>query len=181
MAVAEKRANTKADKLEGQYDEETIAIRRTAKVVKGGRIFRFSALVVVGDGKGRVGIGIGSAREVPDAIKKAIETARKSMIKVRLKGSTIHHEIVAYHGATKVFMKPASEGTGVIAGGAMRKVLEVLGVQNILAKCFGSTNAINVARATIKGLASMKTPDYIAEKRGKTVAELFSEGEASNG
>ena len=175
MAVAQK----KADRPEGHYEEETIEVRRTAKVVKGGRIFRFSALVVVGDKKGKVGIGRGSAREVPDAIKKAVEDARRNMISVSLKGTTIHHEITAYHGATKVIMLPASDGTGVIAGGAMRKVLEVLGVQNILAKCFGSTNAINVSRATLRGLASMRTPEYVAEKRGVNLSHIMEE--ASNG
>lgn len=159
------------NKNEG-YQEKLVSVTRTAKVVKGGRIFGFAALVVLGDGKGRVGFGRGKAREVPIAIQKAMDQARKNMVYIPLAGKTIHHEITANFGASKVFMKPASEGTGLIAGGAMRAVLEVLGVQNILAKNIGSTNPNNVVRATIRGLTMIGTPDYVAAKRGKTVAEV---------
>ncbi len=154
------------------YQEKLVAVNRTAKVVKGGRIFGFAAIVVVGDGKGKIGYGRGKSREVPAAIQKALENARRNMIKVELHGNTLFHEIKSNHGASKVFMKPAAEGTGIIAGGAMRAVFEVVGVQNVLAKCMGSTNATNVVLATVKGLRNMATPEYIAEKRGKTVEEI---------
>lgn len=160
-------------KVEGQYEEKLITVKRTAKVVKGGRIFGFSALTVVGDGKGRVGIGSGKAREVPDAIKKAMENAKRNIIQVPMKGNTLHHTVIAHHGASKVFMKPASEGTGVIAGGAMRAIFEVAGIQNVLAKCYGSTNPVNVVRATIKGLSNSYSPESIAEKRGKALSEIL--------
>lgn len=165
-------ASEDTNKNEG-YQEKLVSVTRTAKVVKGGRVFGFAALVVLGDGKGRVGFGRGKAREVPVAIQKAMDRARKNMVYIPLAGKTIHHEITANFGASKVFMKPASEGTGIIAGGAMRAVLEVLGVQNILAKNIGSTNPNNVVRATIHGLKLIGTPDYIAAKRGKTVAEIL--------
>jgi len=152
--------------------EKLVSIRRNAKVVKGGRIFSFSALVVVGDGSGKVGIGIGKAREVPVAIQKAMEAARKSMVNVYLNGDTLWCETTSRHGASKVFMKPASEGTGIIAGGAMRAVFEVVGVHNVLAKTYGSTNPINVARATVRGLQAMLSPEMVAAKRGKTVEEV---------
>lgn len=155
--------------------EKLVAVNRTSKVVKGGRIFGFSALVVVGDGNGRVGFGLGKAREVPAAISKAMDQARKSMVYVTLNGTTLFHDIRGRHGASKVFMKPASEGTGIIAGGAMRSVLEVLGVQNVLAKSYGSTNPVNVVRATINGLTSMVSPEYVADKRGKSVKELMGD------
>jgi small subunit ribosomal protein S5 len=161
----------KVDPNEGLV-EKLVQVNRVAKVVKGGRIFAFTALTVVGDGKGKVGFGRGKAREVPAAIQKALEAARRNMIQVELKGSTIQHPIRARHGASKVFMQPASEGTGVIAGGAMRAVLEVAGVQNVLAKCYGSTNPVNVVRATYEGLRSMTSPESIAAKRGKTVEEI---------
>ncbi len=153
--------------------EKMVAINRTSKVVKGGRIFGFSALVVVGDNNGKIGFGIGKAREVPAAIQKAMDQARKNMVYIPLNGSTVYHDIRGRHGASKVFMKPASDGTGIIAGGAMRAVLEVCGVHNILAKSYGSTNPVNVVRATIKGLRSMTTPEYIADKRGKQVKDLM--------
>ena len=159
------------DKNEG-LQEKLVQVNRVAKVVKGGRIFGFTALTVVGDGKGRVGFGRGKAREVPIAIQKALEAARKNMISVDLDGHTLQHPIKARHGASKVYMQPASEGTGIIAGGAMRAVFEVAGVQNVLAKCYGSTNPVNVVRATFNGLASMLTPEMIAEKRGKSVEEV---------
>ncbi len=154
------------------YQEKLVAVQRTAKVVKGGRIFGFAALVVVGDGKGKIGYGRGKAREVPVAIQKAMDQARKNMVYIPLAGKTIHHTIVSSFGASKIFMKPASEGTGVIAGGAMRAVLEVLGVHDILAKSMGSTNPTNVVRATIGALRKIGTPDYVAAKRGKTVQEV---------
>ncbi|MAA74366.1 MAG: 30S ribosomal protein S5 [Salinisphaeraceae bacterium] len=160
------------ERTEGDLLEKLITVNRVAKVVKGGRQFGFTALTVVGDGDGRVGFGYGKAREVPLAIQKAMEAARKSMIDVKLRGDTIQHETVGRHGATKVIMRPASEGTGVIAGGGMRAVLEVAGVANVLAKSYGSRNPINVVRATINGLAELHDPHYIAAKRGKSVDEL---------
>jgi len=153
--------------------EKLVAVNRVAKVVKGGRQFGFSALTVVGDGKGRVGYGTGKAREVPVAIQKAMESARKNMIEVKLKGTTLQYSIVGRHGAARVFMKPASEGTGIIAGGAMRAVFEVLGVQNVLAKCIGTNNQINVVQATIRGLRSMLNAEDVAAKRGKTIEEIL--------
>lgn len=155
------------------FQEKTVAVNRTAKVVKGGRVFGFSALVVVGNGKGKVGFGRGKAREVPAAMQKANENARRNLIQVELNGTTIQHSIESRHGASKILMKPASEGTGVIAGNAMRAIFEVMGVSNILAKCIGSSNPVNVVRATIKGLQSMASPAFIAEKRGKTVEEIL--------
>jgi small subunit ribosomal protein S5 len=152
--------------------EKLVAINRVAKVVKGGRQFGFTALTVVGDGKGRVGLGRGKAREVPAAIQKAMENARKNMISVALKGSTLQYAIMARHGAAKVYMQPASEGTGIIAGGPMRAVFEVLGVHDVLAKCIGSANPINVIRATVKGLAGMSSPAQIAAKRGLAVEQI---------
>lgn len=152
--------------------EKLVGIRRVAKVVKGGRVFGFSALTVVGDGKGRVGFGQGKAREVPVAIQKAMDEARKNMQQVVLSGDTLQHPVTARHGAAKVFMQPASEGTGVIAGGAMRAVFDAVGVHNVLAKSLGSTNPLNVVRATINGLTQMSNPEAIAAKRGKTVAEI---------
>ncbi len=152
--------------------EKLVAVNRVAKVVKGGRQFGFTALTVVGDGEGKVGIGYGKAKEVPVAIQKAMERARRDMVTVALKDGTLQYPITARHGAAKVFMKPASEGTGIIAGGAMRAVFEVLGVRNVLAKCIGSRNPINVVKATLKGLAEMSSPEDIAAKRGKSVEEI---------
>jgi small subunit ribosomal protein S5 len=157
----------------GDFKEKLVAVNRVSKTVKGGKQFAFAALTVVGDGAGRVGFGYGKAREVPVAIQKAMERARKNMIAVPLKGMTLQHEIWGTHGSTKVFMRPASDGTGVIAGGAMRAVFEVAGVQNVLAKSFGSRNAINVVRATMDALKSMNLPSEIAAKRGKTVEEIL--------
>jgi small subunit ribosomal protein S5 len=159
------------------YQEKLVSVTRTAKVVKGGRVFGFAVLVVIGDGRGKVGYGRGKAREVPVAIQKAMEKARKNMVYIPLSGNTIHHEISWNYGASKVFMKPASEGTGIIAGGAMRAVLEVLGVHNILAKSIGSTNPSNIVRATIGALTNIGTPDYVAAKRGMTVEKLMAEQE----
>ena len=153
--------------------EKLVQVNRVAKVVKGGRIFGFTALTVVGDGNGRVGFGRGKAREVPLAIQKAMEAARRNMIQVDLDGSTIQYPIIARHGASKIYMQPASEGTGVIAGKTMRAVLEVAGVHNVLAKCYGSTNPVNVVRATFRGLQDMRSPEDIAEKRGLTVEEMM--------
>jgi len=153
--------------------EKLVSINRVAKVVKGGRQFGFTALTVVGDGKGRVGLGRGKAREVPAAIQKAMENARRSMVDVTLKGNTLQYAITARHGAAKVYMQPASEGTGIIAGGPMRAVFEVVGVRDVLAKCIGSPNAINVVRATVKGLAEMTNPEAIAAKRGLTVEDIL--------
>ena len=152
--------------------EKLVQVNRVAKVVKGGRIFGFTALTVVGDGNGRVGFGRGKAREVPLAIQKAMESARRNMVDVELANGTLQYPVKANHGASKVYMQPASEGTGVIAGGAMRAVLEVAGVHNVLAKCYGSTNPVNVVRATIKGLADMRSPEMVAAKRGKSVEEV---------
>ena len=153
--------------------EKLIQVNRVAKVVKGGRIFAFTALTAVGDGNGRVGFGRGKAREVPAAIQKAMEAARRNMISVSLDGHTLQYPIKSRHGASRVYMQPASEGTGVIAGGAMRAILELAGVQNVLAKCYGSTNPVNVVRATFNGLKTMRSPDDIAAKRGKTVEEVL--------
>ena len=160
------------EQKEGELQERLVQVNRVAKVVKGGRIFGFTALTVVGDGNGRVGFGRGKAREVPAAIQKAMESARRNMINVDLDGTTIQYPIKARHGASKVYMQPASDGTGVIAGGAMRAVLEMAGVHNVLAKCYGSTNPVNVVRATINGLKAMKSPEEIAAKRGKSVEEI---------
>lgn len=159
---------TKGDGLQ----EKLVAVSRNAKVVKGGRIFSFAAITVVGDGNGRIGIGRGKAREVPIAIQKALESARKNMQHVVLKEGTLHSTVTGKHGATRVFMRPASEGTGIIAGGAMRAVFEVLGVKNVLAKIVGSTNPINVVRATLNALKHVTTPEYVAAKRGKTLEEV---------
>ncbi|WP_199610578.1 30S ribosomal protein S5 [Flocculibacter collagenilyticus] len=153
--------------------EKLIAVNRVSKVVKGGRIFSFTALTVVGDGNGRVGFGYGKAREVPAAIQKAMEKARRNMVNVDLKGNTLQHPIKGRHAGSQVYMQPASEGTGIIAGGAMRAVLEVAGVQNVLSKCYGSTNPINVVRATVAALENMNSPEVIAAKRGLSVEEIL--------
>jgi len=167
-------ANTNVDlapKGDG-FEEKLVAVRRVAKVVRGGRVFGFSALAVVGDGKGRVGVGRGKAKEVPVAIQKAMESARRNLITIELNNGTLYHPVNSRHCSTRVIMLPASEGTGIIAGGAMRAVFEVLGVHNVLAKCVGSTNPINVVLATLKGLTEMSSPDSIAAKRGKTLEEI---------
>lgn len=161
--------NTESD----GYQQKLISVNRTSKVVKGGRQFSFSALVVTGDGEGRVGFGTGKAKEVPAAIQKATEDARRNMVQIHLKNKTLQHAIVSRHGASRVKMLPASEGTGVIAGNAMRAIFEVMGVTNVLAKSIGSTNPINVVRATIRGLREMSTPEQVAAKRGKSVSEIL--------
>lgn len=170
-------SSNERDRNRGESDdgfiEKLVAVNRVSKTVKGGRQFTFTALTVVGDGAGKVGFGYGKAREVPAAIAKAMEQARKSMVTVPLKGLTVQHEIWGRHGASKVFLRPASDGTGVIAGGAMRAVFEVAGVQNILAKSFGSRNPINLVRATMDALTGMSMPSEIAAKRGKTVEEIL--------
>ena len=154
--------------------EKLVAVNRVAKVVKGGRQFGFTALMVVGDGAGRVGFGYGKAREVPAAISKATEQARRHMVRVPLAEDTLYYTLEGRHGATKVHIQPASPGTGVIAGGAMRAVFEVAGVRNVLAKSFGSRNPINVVRATMNALTAVQSPEAFAAKRGKSVAEIRS-------
>lgn len=167
-------ARFEAAESSDELQEKLVAVRRVAKVVKGGRQFGFSALTVVGDGKGRIGFGSGKAREVPAAIQKAMEAARRNMVRVSLNGSTLQYPIRAAHGSARVFMQPASPGTGIIAGGAMRAVFEVLGVHDVLAKCIGSTsNPINVVRATMKGLTAMASPEEVAARRGKRVEEIL--------
>ncbi|MEL6722188.1 MAG: 30S ribosomal protein S5 [Pseudomonadota bacterium] len=153
--------------------EKLIGVNRVSKVVKGGRLFGFAALVVVGDGNGRVGFGTGKAKEVPVAIQKAMEAARRSMVAVRLKDSTLQYPSVGRHGAARVYMQPASEGTGIIAGGAMRAIFEVVGVHNVLAKCIGTNNPINVVRATINALRLMVDAEQVAAKRGKPVEAIL--------
>ncbi len=168
MAKPRERDNARKD----NFAERMIDIRRVSKVVKGGRIFGFSALTVVGDGEGRVGMGRGKAREVPVAMQKAMEDARRNMFKVHIKGDTLQYPMVGRHGAARVMLRPASDGTGIIAGGAMRAVFEVMGVQNVLAKVIGTTNKVNVIRATIQALRAMRSAGYVASKRGKSVEEI---------
>ncbi len=160
--------NTTADTLR----EKLVSVRRTAKVVKGGRIFGFVAIVVIGDGKGRVGFGMGKSREVPPAIQKAMEQARRNMVRIPLKQGTVQHSLKGCFGATKVVMIPASEGTGLIAGGAVRAVCDVIGIRDILAKCIGSRNPVNVVRATLKALTEMTTLEDVAAKRGLSIEEM---------
>ena len=169
MAISEKQDKQAADETR----EQLIKVRRVSKVVKGGRIFGFSALTVVGDGKGRVGIGVGKAREVPLAAQKSFDQARRNMVRVHLKGGTLQYPVEGRHGAAKVIMRPASAGTGIIAGDTMRLIFEAAGVEDVLAKVVGTTNAINVARATVSGLKSIRSPKQIANKRSKQVYEIF--------
>ncbi|MDB5811473.1 MAG: ribosomal protein [Betaproteobacteria bacterium] len=152
--------------------EKMIAINRVTKVVKGGRVMGFAALVVVGDGDGRVGMGKGKAREVPISVQKAMDEARRKLVKINLKNGTLHHAVIGRHGSARVYMQPASDGTGIIAGGPMRAIFEVMGVTNVLAKIVGSTNPYNVVRATLNGLQAMNSPADIAAKRGKSVEEI---------
>jgi small subunit ribosomal protein S5 len=165
--------NERNERNESDLQEKLVQVNRVAKVVKGGRIFGFTALTVVGDGNGKVGFGRGKAREVPTAIQKAMDSAKRNIIHVELDGTTLQYPIKARHGGSKVYMQPASEGTGIIAGGAMRAVLEMCGVKNVLAKCYGSTNPVNVVRATFNGLNQMKSPEQIAAKRGKSVEDIL--------
>lgn len=166
-----------------QYEltEKTITINRTSKVVEGGRIFSFSAVVVVGNGKGKVGFGIGKSDEVPVAVQKATDQAKKSMIQVDLKGGTLQHAIIGKHGASRVFMRPASDGTGVIAGSAARSIFEVMGIENVLSKCLGSTTAINVVNATFDGLKRQKSLKRMSEKRGVNLLKRFKSTVAKKG
>lgn len=163
-------ARIDASKLDLQ--EKVVHIGRVSKTVKGGRIYKFAALVVVGDGNGTIGFGIGKAGEVPDAIRKGIEDAKKNMVKVSLKGTTIPHEVIGKFGAGEVLMKPAPQGTGVIAGGAVRAVLEVAGISDIRTKCLRSNTAVNVVAATFEGLKALRTPEEVARTRGKSVDEI---------
>ena len=153
--------------------EKMIAVNRVTKVVKGGRILGFAALTVVGDGDGRIGMGKGKSREVPVAVQKAMDEARRKMVKVPLKGGTVHHTVMGRHGASTVMLAPAPEGTGIIAGGPMRAIFEVMGISNIVAKSHGSSNPYNMVRATLDALTNLRTPAEIAAKRGKSVEEIF--------
>ena len=167
--------DNKKEEYQNQTDglrEKMINVNRVTKVVKGGRIMSFAALAVVGDGDGAVGMGKGKAREVPLAVQKAMDEAKRGMVKVDLVNGTLHHSVIGKHGAAKVLIQPASEGTGIIAGGAMRAIFEVMGITDVTAKCIGSANAYNVVRATLNGLASTNSPATIAAKRGKTVEEI---------
>ncbi len=165
-------ANVETQSNSDGFIEKLVTINRVAKVVKGGRQFGFTALTVVGDGAGKVGFGYGKAREVPLAIQKAMEKARRNMINVTLNEGTLQYSLTGKHGAARVYMQPASEGTGIIAGGAMRAVFEAVGVRDVLAKIMGTNNPINVVRATIEGLSCMHSPEAIAAKRGKSVEEI---------
>ena len=166
--------NRNREESDDGFIEKLVAVNRVSKTVKGGRQFTFTALTVVGDGAGKVGFGYGKAREVPVAIQKSMEYARKAMVSVDLDNGTLFHPVKANHGAARVYMQPASEGTGVIAGGAMRAVLEAVGVKNVLAKAVGSRNPINLVRATVKGLAATQSPARIAAKRGKKIEEILN-------
>lgn len=167
-----KKENTNVAAQADAFQEKLVAVNRVSKTVKGGRQFAFAALTVVGDGNGRVGFGYGKAKEVPLAIQKSVEQARKSIKEVALTNGTLQYPVTGIHGAARVYMQPASEGTGVIAGGAMRAVFEVAGVKDVLAKCQNSRNPINVVRATVEGLCSMKSPEEIAAKRGLSVEDI---------
>jgi small subunit ribosomal protein S5 len=171
MAKFQPRQQTEAN--DDGLKEKMIAVNRDTKVVKGGRTLSFAALTVVGDGDGGIGMGKGKAREVPVAVQKAMDEARRKLVKIPLKSGTLHHAVVGRHGASRVLMQPASEGTGIIAGGPMRAIFEVMGVTNVLAKCTGSTNPYNVVRATLAGLNELNTPAQVAAKRGKTVEEIL--------
>lgn len=163
----------KNEKAVSEYQEKVVSVNRVAKTVKGGRIFKFAALVVVGNGKGKVGIGIGKAGEVPDAVRKGIENAKKNIKKISLRGTTIPHDVIGVFGAGRVLLKPAPKGTGLIAGGPVRAVVELLGVKDIRTKSIRSNNSINVVRATIEGLCRLRTVDEVASVRGRTPRQIF--------
>ena len=171
--MAKEQRKSAPEERDDGLREKMIAVNRVSKTVKGGRTMSFAALTVVGDGDGRIGMGKGKAREVPVAVQKAMEQARRGMKKIPLNNGTLHHTVVGKHGASTVLISPAAEGTGVIAGGAMRAVLEVAGVKDVLTKCYGSTNTANVVRATFNGLRDMSTPEKMAAKRGKSVDEIL--------
>ncbi len=171
MARMQPRMQGGEDRQDG-LKEKMVAVNRVTKVVKGGRVMGFAALTVVGDGDGGIGMGKGKAREVPVAVQKSLDEARRKLFRVKLKKGTLHHAVIGKHGASTVIMQPASDGTGIIAGGPMRAVFEVMGVTNVLAKIVGSTNPYNVVRATLDGLKRMNTPSEVAAKRGKTVADI---------
>jgi len=173
MARDQRKQNNR-DKQDDGFQENLINVRRVAKVVKGGRIFGFSALTVVGDGEGSIGIGRGKAREVPLAVQKAMESARRDMTKVNLKDGTLYYPTTGTHAGSTVVLRPASKGTGIIAGGTMRAVFEAVGVKDVLAKCIGSTNPVNVVRATLKALRAVEGPEHVAAKRGKSVDEILN-------
>jgi small subunit ribosomal protein S5 len=173
MAKPQSRKPQQAEKPDDGMREKMISINRVTKVVKGGRILGFAALTVVGDGDGRIGMGKGKSREVPVAVQKAMEEARRKLTKINLKNGTVHHTVIGRHGASTVMIQPAPEGTGIIAGGAMRAVFDVMGVTNIVCKSHGSNNPYNIVRATINGLQQVNTPSVIAAKRGKTVEEIL--------
>ena len=172
--MARFQANARRDGPEDGLREKMISINRTAKVVKGGRILGFAALAVVGDGDGRVGMGKGKAKEVPAAVQKAMDEARRKMFKVALKDGTFYHQVIGYHGAAKVMLAPAPRGTGIIAGGPMRAVFEVLGVTDVVAKSHGTANPYNMVRATLNALENCVTPAEVAAKRGKSVEDIFA-------
>ena len=171
--MAKIQARVGGEQRDDGLKEKMIAVNRVTKVVKGGRILGFAALTVVGDGDGRVGMGKGKSREVPVAVQKAMDEARRKMVKVSLRNGTLQHTVMGRHGASKVFLAPAPEGTGIIAGGPMRAIFEVVGVSNVVAKSHGSTNPYNLVRATLDALQNMNTPAEIAAKRGKSVEEIF--------
>ena len=172
MAKQQDKRNQRSEERDDGLREKMVAVNRVTKVVKGGRIMGFAALTVVGDGDGGIGMGKGKSREVPVAVQKAMEEARRKLSKVPLRDGTIEHAVIGRHGAAQVLMQPAPGGTGIIAGGPMRAVFEVMGVTDIICKCLGSTNPYNVVRATINGLMAVNTPSLIAAKRGKTVEEI---------
>lgn len=171
--MAKMQPKMQSDKPDDGMREKMIAVNRVTKVVKGGRIMGFAALAVVGDGDGRIGMGKGKSKEVPVAVQKAMEEARRKMVKVSLKNGTLQHTVTGKHGASSVLINPAKDGTGVIAGGPMRAIFEVMGVTNVVAKSLGSTNPYNLVRATINGLSKMNTPSEIAAKRGKSVEDIL--------
>jgi small subunit ribosomal protein S5 len=172
--MAKMQAKVTTEDRDDGMREKMISVNRVTKVVKGGRILGFAALTVVGDGDGRIGMGKGKSREVPVAVQKAMDEARRKMIKVPLKGGTVHHSVVGKHGASTVMINPAQKGTGIIAGGPMRAIFEVLGVTDVVAKSLGSTNPYNMVRATLNGLRAMQTPAEVANKRGLSVEQILN-------